>query len=177
MRVYYEFSNLNNTEAKITRITPATRFEGNFVEIADELGKKFMEGREISSDWKLVWDTVSESMVMTRIGVEAFNSLMSAFLEVTEKEDPDVIIKVVHPSPSGGSMLFLVSMYEPPEDPNMPLYFFITKKGDPNVLYAEFMSHYYEVENKFHWHDPRDEFSVFTKGTNLVCSLEVDNDE
>lgn len=177
MRVYYEFTNLNNTEARITKVTPATRFGGSFVEISNELGRKFMEGKETSSDWKLVWDTVSESMVMKRTGDEVFNSLVSAFLEIEEREDPDVIIKVILPSLSGGSALFLVSMYEPPEDPNMPLYFFITKKGDPNVLYAEFMSHYYEVENKFHWHDPKDEFSVFTKGTNLVCSLEIDNDE
>jgi hypothetical protein len=147
------------------------------VEISDELGRKFMEGKEISSDWKLVWDAASERMIMKRTGEETFNSLVSAFMEVGEQENPDVIIKAILPSPTGGPVLFSVSMYEPPEDPNMPLYFFVTKKGDPNVLYAEFMSHYYEVENKFHWHDPRNEFSVFTRGTNLVCSLEIDNDE
>ena len=176
MRVYYEFTNLNNTEARITRITPATRFKGLFVESAAELGRKFMDGQEISSDWKLSWDTASERMAMKRTGEEVFHSLISAFMEVGEQENPDVVVKAILPSLRGGSVLFSVSMYEPPEDPNMPLYFFVTKKGDPNVLYAEFMSHYYEVENKFHWDDPRDEFSVFTKGTNLVCSLEI-NDE
>ena len=78
MRVYYEFTNLNNTEAEITKVTPATRFEGSFVEISDELGRKFMEGKEVSSNWKLVWDTVSESMVMKRKGEETFNSLISS---------------------------------------------------------------------------------------------------
>jgi len=174
MRAYYEFTNLNNTEAKVTKITSATRFKGSFVEISDQLGRKFMEGKEVSSDWKLIWDTASESMIMKRTGDEVFNSLMSAFSEVKEQKDPDVII--TGSSSRSGSMLFLVSMYEPPEDPNMPLYFFITKKGDPNVLYAEFMAHYYEVENKFCWDDPRNEFSVFTKGTNLVCSLELENE-
>lgn len=175
MRAYYEFTNLNNTEARITKITPSNREGGNFIEISDELGKRFLQDKEFIRDWKLVWDDAAENLVMKRKGEEVYSSLPSGFLEIEDNgEDADIVIEARLPPYAPATkppVVFVVTMYEPPEDPTMPVYFFVTKKGDPNVLYAEFSSLYYDAESRFSWYDPEADFSIFAKTTGLTYSL------
>ena len=167
--VYYEGVPNDQTKGIIKAISPvplAEMEELEHIRIPAEEGLAFTVGGKSLNAWAVAWNNDLECMAMTEMSAATINTAEFIFLQEipTAQKKPQVSITY---SKSDGAFLVKtrgVSI----SHPNVTMLFFITRKGDPNILLYHFQVALYETMSRKGFRLPCDVdlpkvFSVYTK--------------
>jgi hypothetical protein len=140
--VYYEISSQDLQTGVIKAVFPNYLEEMNhleFIRVPPEVGLKFTIGTESFSRWIVSYDTSEEEMVLVRPILDLIQTdlngnrvLMSSVVSLIPlpevQEEPEVVVTWN----TKGKTFNVMS------DSEEPLTFYVTREGDPNILYFRF---------------------------------------
>lgn len=174
--VYYEVSPKDLQTGVIKAIAPCCLEEMehlNFIRVPSEVGLTFTAGIESLSRWIVSYDASEENMVLAQPVQELIqtdsegnrvlmNSVVSLIPLPEVQEEPEVVVTW-----NTKEKTFSVTA-----DSEEPLTFYVTREGDPNIMYFKF------VETHICCDVPLPEnFSVYTRPEFSRYKLEIERED
>ncbi len=144
--VYYEPKQNDVSKGIIKAISPneISDMEGfEHIRIPAEQGLTFTVGSESLSLWMVSWDSSRGEMVLEKSEPEAINDTEIVFLtEIpTVQTKPQLLVTYTRSANEFHLLTRGVSI----SHQNLNMLFFVTRKGDPNILYHHFSTTLYET--------------------------------